>query len=274
MPRPSAFRDEGCFGWSAAGAGGFDCYDDTVGTFHNLGTEVPMSALLDVVAFKGIKPAELLHIESRSQLIEISDGRQIFGEGDTADAVYVILAGEGHVRIGVIDRSSKGIMIEICRVGDIFGEVAVIDGSTRTADAVAEGRIRLLRINGRVFLDVLHTNPVLGANLCCIFASRLRRTFALFQDATFESLEVRLARQVLYLAKREGRLTEQGLQLAGRFRQNDLADLLGATTRSIITILNAWRASGLVIYEPARAQLTISRVENLQRLIERAPRIA
>ena len=54
-------------------------------------------------------------------------------------------------------------MIEICRVGDIFGEVAVIDGSTRTADAVAEGRIRLLRINGRVFLDVLHTNPVLGA---------------------------------------------------------------------------------------------------------------
>jgi Mn-dependent DtxR family transcriptional regulator len=47
------------------------------------------------------------------------------------------------------------------------------------------------------------------------------------------------------------------LQLAGRFRQSDLADLLGATTRSIITILNAWRASGLVIYDPARAQLTI-----------------
>jgi CRP/FNR family transcriptional regulator, cyclic AMP receptor protein len=228
-----------------------------------------MAALLDVVAFKGIAPAELDHIESRSQVIEFRDGKQIFGEGDTADAVYVIVAGDGHVRIGAIDRSSKGIMIEICRVGDIFGEVAVIDGSPRTLDAVVEGRIRLLRINSQVFLDVLHTNPVLGANLCRIFADRLRRTFALFQDATFESLEVRLARQVLYLAKREGRRTEQGLQLAGRFRQNDLADLLGATTRSIITVLNAWRASGLVIYEPARAQLTICREEDLQGLAER-----
>jgi CRP/FNR family transcriptional regulator, cyclic AMP receptor protein len=230
-----------------------------------------MAALLNVVAFKGMQPAELCRIEAQSQVIEFRDGRQIFGEGDTADAVYVIIGGEGHVRIGAIDRSSKGIMIEICCVGDIFGEVAVIDGSPRTADAVAEGRIRVMRINSRVFLDALHTNPVLGTNLCWIFAARMRRTFALFQDATFESLEVRLARQVLYLAKREGRATEHGLQLAGRFRQNDLADLLGATTRSIITVLNAWRASGLVIYDPARAQLTISRQEDLQRLVERAP---
>ena len=86
-------------------------------------------------------------------------------------------------------------------------------------------------------------------------------------DATFESLEARLARQVLYLGRREGRRTEQGLQLAGRFRQSDLADLLGATTRSIITILNAWRADGLVIYDAARAQLTLCREAELQRLV-------
>ena len=70
-----------------------------------------------------------------------------------------------------------------------------------------------------------------------------------------------------YLTKREGRSTEQGFQLAGRFRQGDLADLLGATTRSIITILNSWRAAGLVIYDPARAQLTICREDDLQRLV-------
>src|SRR4051794_15076699 len=95
--------------------------------------------------------------------------------------------------------------------------------------------------------------PILGANLCGLLAARLRRTFALFKDATFESLEVRLARQVLYLVGRDGRRTQQGLQLAGRFRQGDLADLLGATTRSIITILNAWRANGLVTYDATRA---------------------
>jgi CRP-like cAMP-binding protein len=227
-----------------------------------------MTALLDVVAFKGMDPAELDRIEARCRALEPRDGARIFAEGDTADAVYAIVGGTGHVRIGALDRSSKGLMIEVFGAGDIFGEIGVIESSTRTADAVVEGRVRLLRINSGVFLDVLLSSPVVGANLCRLLAARLRRTFALFRDATFESLEVRLARQVLYLARREGRRTEQGLQLAGRFRQSDLADLLGATTRSIITILNAWRADGLVIYDAARAQLTLSREEDMQRLVE------
>jgi len=226
-----------------------------------------VTALLEVVAFKGIDPAELDRIEAASRIVEPRDGAQIFAEGDAADAVYAVVGGSGRVRIGALDRNSKGLMIELFGTGDIFGETGVIDGTTRTADAVAEGRVRLLRIGSRVFLDALHSNPILGANLCVLFAGRLRRTFAMFRDATFESLEVRLARQILYLAARGGRRTEQGLLVAGRFRQGDLADLLGATTRSIITILNAWRAEGLVIYDPARAQLTLCREEDIRRLV-------
>jgi CRP/FNR family cyclic AMP-dependent transcriptional regulator len=230
-----------------------------------------MTALLGVAAFKGMDRAELVRIEARSRMIEPRDGTQIFAQGDAADAVYAIVAGEGHVRIGTIDRSSKGLMIAISGAGALFGEVAVIDGSTRTADAVAEGRVRLLRISSSVFLEALESNARLGANLCRIFAGQLRRTSELLLDTAFESLEVRLARQVLYLARREGRRTEQGLQLAGRFRQSDLADLLGATTRSIITILNAWRASGLVAYDGARAQLTICREPDMAALAGLVP---
>ena len=216
-----------------------------------------MAALSTITAFKGMDPALLDRIEARSRMIEPRDGTRLFAYGDAADAVYAIVAGEGHVRIGTIDRTSKGLMIAISGAGEMFGEVAVIDSSTRTADAVVEGRVRLLRISSNVFLETLQTNATLGANLCRIFARQLRRTNTLLLETTFESLEVRLARQVMYLARQEGRRTEQGIQLAGRFRQGDLADLLGATTRSIITILNAWRASGLVIYDPSRAQLTL-----------------
>jgi CRP-like cAMP-binding protein len=226
-----------------------------------------MTALLEVAPFKGLDPAELDRIEARSRVLEPRDGTVVCAEHDEADAVYAILGGTGHVRIGAIDRSSKGLMIEVFGVGDIFGEIGVLEKSTRTADAIAVGRLKLLRIPGAVFLDVLHTNPLLGENLSRVLASRLRRTNMLLRDATFESLEVRLARQVLYLGMREGRRTEQGLQLSGRFRQSDLADLLGATTRSIITILNAWRADGLVNYDGAQARLTICREEELQRLI-------
>ena len=227
-----------------------------------------MGALLTVATFAGIDERALDKIEARSRSIEYPDGALIFAQGDPADAVYAIIGGEGRVRIGTIGRGSKGLMVQMFHAGDIFGEIAVIDGDVRSADAVAEGRVRALRIGATVFLAALAEQPALGANLCHLLAARLRWTFTLFQDATFESVEVRLARQVLYLARRDGRPTEQGTRLAGRFRQNDLADLLGTTTRSIITVLNAWRASGLVVYDVNRAQLTVVDEAGLRALID------
>ena len=227
-----------------------------------------MSTLVNVTAFKGVAAPVLDWIETRSRLAELRDGAQIFAQGDASDAVYAIIGGPGRVRIGAVGRSTKGLMVEIFRIGDIFGEIGVIDGGIRTADAFADGNVRLMRIGASLFTEALAEHAALGRNLSAMLAARLRRTFDLFQDATFESLEVRFARQVLYLAKRDGRRSEHGLRLAGRFRQGDLADLLGATTRSIITILNAWRASGLVSYDSARAQLTLVNEAALLALID------
>ena len=128
--------------------------------------------------------------------------------------------------------------------------------------------MRLLRISGRVFLDALNSHPVMGANLCRMFAGT-----AAPDIHPVPGCDVRKpggpAGEAGALPRPRARVgaPKQGLQLAGRFRQSDLADLLGATTRSIITILNAWRADGLVIYDAARAQLTLCREDDLQRLV-------
>jgi CRP-like cAMP-binding protein len=224
-------------------------------------------SLASVAVFKGMSEEDLGRLERGSTLLELRDGAKIFAQGDPADAVYAIVAGEGHARIGAIDRHGKALMVEMFRAGEIFGEIGVIDNGVRTAAAVAEGRVRLMKIPQAAFLAALARCPALGEALCRLIAQRLRRTYELFQDATFETLEIRLARQVLYLAEREGRPTPQGLRLTHRFRQGDLADLLGATTRSIITILNAWRASGLVVYDTDRALLTVQDVAALRTII-------
>ncbi len=227
-----------------------------------------VSALVGMTAFRGIATPVLDRIEASSRVMELHDGAQVFAQGDAADAVYAIIGGPGRVRIGVIGRSSKGLMVEVFGAGDIFGEIAVIDDGVRTAGAVADGSVRLLRIGAPLFRQTLAEQAALGRNLCGLLSARLRRTFELLQDAAFESLEVRLARQVLYLASRDGRRSDHGLRLAGRFRQGDLADLLGATTRSIITILNDWRAAGMVAYDGNRAQLTLLDEAALRALID------
>jgi CRP-like cAMP-binding protein len=207
--------------------------------------------------FAGLAPAALRELSAGAVVQTVQDGTQIFSLGERADTVFAILPGDGRVRIGVPDATSKRLMVEVFREHDIFGEMGVIDDSPRSADAVADGTVRIARLRGPQFVAVLATTPILGRNLVRLLSRRLRRTFVLFQDAIFEPLEARLARQILYLAAVGARRVDGRLRVAGRFRQGDLADLLGTTNRSIITILNDWRARRLVDYDAPRGFVTI-----------------
>lgn len=226
--------------------------------------------LTSVPAFRGLGPAELQRLSRATRILDIATPREIFSQGDLSDAVYAITGGDGCVRIGAADRQSKLLMVEVFQTGDLFGEVGVIDGKPRTATAVSEGRVRLLRISAAGFREAMANSASLSETLCRTLARRLRRTFELLQDATFESLEVRLARQILYLADIAGRADKNDFRLVRRLRQGDLADLLGVTTRSIITILNAWRAKGIVAYDTRTAILTITNRPALEALLPRS----
>jgi CRP/FNR family cyclic AMP-dependent transcriptional regulator len=221
-------------------------------------------SLASVTVFNSLTGEQLALLESSSIRLDLRDGTTVFTQGEPADSVYAVVAGDGNIRIGSIDRNSKALMVEIFRAGEIFGEMGVIERDVRSASAVVEGRVQLMKIRDQAFLAALANWPSLSVALCRMLAKRLRRTYELLQDATFETIQIRLARQILYLAVSNGRETPQGVRLANRFRQNDLADLLGTTTRSIITILNAWRAAGLVSYDTDRAILTVQDIAALK----------
>jgi len=225
-----------------------------------------MSPLAECTLFQGLEASWCRHLERGGSIEEVPDGHRIFAQGDPPDSVYAIIGGDG-VRLGATDPHGKILMVEVFGVHDVFGEIGVVDGGPRTAEANAQGRTRLFRIPAQAFLEVLDQAPMLGATLCRLLARRLRRTFQLFQDAAFETLEVRFARQVAYLSAVHGRRNAQGIRLAGRYRQPDLADLLGTTPRSIITILNSWRASGLVSYDAQRGWLTVLDEARLKALV-------
>ncbi len=229
-------------------------------------------ALAGITVLHGLSPAALRRLALGARLVQLADGAPVFAQGDPADAVFAVLRGGsgdggGRVRVGAPDAGGKRVLVEMFGPGELFGELGVLTGAPRSADAAAEGRVRLARLRAGDFLATLAEEPALGAALSRLLANRLRRTFTLFQDAAFETLEVRLARQLLYLARAGGgQRGEAGLRLAGRFRQGDLADLLGATTRSIITILNAWRAERIVAYDAERAFVTLLDMARLRAL--------
>lgn len=220
----------------------------------------------NIEIFKAVPDTLLGKLQAGAALIEPPNNARLFMQTDIADAVYVVVAGDGHVRLGATDRNGKSLMVEIFALGDLFGEIAVIDGSTRTAEAMVQGRVKLLRIPADVFLDVLGASPELGIGLCRMMANRLRRTFELFQSASFDSLESRLARQLIYLAESSGHSTELGTRLTGRYRQSDLADLLGVTPRSIISLFNVWRKSEIIDYDSIKGVVLIRNKKVLRSL--------
>lgn len=236
------------------------------------GSCVQPEALAEVPVFQSLSAGSLHRLSSGSRLLHLVDGDSVFLQGDAADGVFALLTGEsGRVRIGALDTGGKRLLVEIFGPGGFFGELGVLTGASRNAAATVEGRVRLARLRAEDFLAVLAQEATLGAALSVLLAQRLQRTSTLFHDAAFETLEVRLARQLLDLARRSGGArptADGGLRLTGRYRQGDLADLLGATTRSIITILNAWRTERIVAYDGDRALLTILDVARLQALTE------
>ncbi len=216
-----------------------------------------MVDLSHVTCFRSVPAAALAALARTGYLVEPRDGALVFAQGDPADAGYAIIGGSGAVRIGSTSGQGKALMAELFHLNDLFGEIGVLDNQDRTADAVVDGKVQLWRIGAEAFLEELRRTPALGLGLSLMLARRLRRTYALLQGATFATVESRLADQLLYLAEVSGREVANGIRLSGRFRQGALADLLGATSRSIITILNQWRTAGVIAYDTVSAQITI-----------------
>src|ERR1700722_6507076 len=119
-------------------------------------------SLAEVTVFKNLSGEDRSRLELGGTILEPRDGATIFAQGDPAGAVFAIIAGDGHVRVGSVDRHSKALMVEVFRAGEIFGEIGVIDGGPRTAAAITEGKIRLVKIRGATFLAALATSPELG----------------------------------------------------------------------------------------------------------------
>ncbi len=70
-------------------------------------------SLHSIAVFKGLSSEAIRQLEQSSILVEPRDGEAIVSQGDPSDAVYAITGGDGHVRIGTIDRHSKALMVEV-----------------------------------------------------------------------------------------------------------------------------------------------------------------
>lgn len=167
-------------------------------------------------------------------------GATIFRKDDEGRGLMATLS--GRIQISVPGADGREITLNIISPGEVFGEIALLDGEPRTADAIALEDCELLVLDRRDFIPFLRRSPEVAIRLLEVLSRRLRRTTAFAEEALLLRLEARMARQLLRLAADFGVPDGNGVRIGLRISQRQLGSLLGASRESVNKQLRAWQA--------------------------------
>jgi CRP-like cAMP-binding protein len=210
--------------------------------------------------FRGLPTATLDRVTALAVRRVCEGGCVIFLQGDSGDALCGVVS--GRVRISTSRSGGKEIFLNVIGPGETFGEIALLDGMTRTATATAVGRTELMFIPRDAFLALLREEPQLALHMIQLLCKRVRWTAEQVEDSALLSAAPRLAKRVLGLARQQGRETPAGTSL--RLSQEELAQFLGLSRQVVNQHLQSWKRRGWI--RLGRGSLVIGDKRALQNL--------
>ena len=139
-----------------------------------------LEAIRSVPLFASLDDDAAVMLRSLLKVREVARGAPLFRAGDKGDAMYLIES--GRVRISVKDQDKKEIVLAELARGDFFGEMSIIDGNPRSADAKVIEDARLAILSREDFMEFIHSNPVVTLEMLSAVFKRLRRTDELLRQ--------------------------------------------------------------------------------------------
>jgi CRP-like cAMP-binding protein len=137
--------------------------------------EAEVQSLRQVPMFRDIDPARLKLLAFTSERVQFSAGQRFFSQGDASDAAYVILDGRAQVRLNT---PSGEITVAELGGNALVGEMGILSDTPRSATIMAAEPTTALRIDKRVFLELLAQFPQMSLAVLRELAQRLERTNA------------------------------------------------------------------------------------------------
>ena len=197
--------------------------------------------------FARLADDELDAIIAHATIARHAEGDQIFAKGDPGNRMMAVL--KGRVTISAPSADGRQVVLTVMRDGDVFGEIALLDGKERTADATALTDCELLVVPRRSVLALLEERADLCIRLMLVLCERLRRTNEQVEDLAFLDLEARIAKVLLRLAE-ENEPTDARAKPAGiKISQRALGELVGGSRESVNKHLQDWKRSGIIAIE-------------------------
>ena len=208
--------------------------------------------MMDIATFlSGVRlfnalPENIIHaLAENANLVDLAPDQNVFFQGDDADRVYIVLAGE--VAVETISVDGRTVPIAVLRTGEVFGEMAVLDNGKRSANVRALQASKVVSVGKGTFLDLVAQQPEFALSLIRDLVSRLRVTDAQIESITLLSLRTRVAGLLLKLSSTQGAVI--------KITQADLAERVSATREKVNVNLQALQAAGAVTLSRGRIKI-------------------
>ena len=150
--------------------------------------EMTLQAIRSVPLFASLDDEAAINLRNLLRVNDVPSGAGLFRAGDEGDAMYLIES--GRVEITITDEDKKRIVLAELAQGDFFGEMAIIDGKRRSADATVTETARLAVLSREDFLSFIHDNPTVALEMLSATFSRLRRTDKMLQQRVSRNVNV------------------------------------------------------------------------------------
>jgi CRP/FNR family cyclic AMP-dependent transcriptional regulator len=210
--------------------------------------------------FSGLSAEIIERLSSHAVMKDVKRGTTIFTKGDVGNSLFAVC--EGSVKMTSPSAEGKDAVFNLINEGAIFGEIALLDGRTRTADAVAATDCQLMVIDRRDFLPLLRSQQELAIKIIDVLCARLRRTSEQVEDIMFLDLPGRLAKALLRLtddaSRKDRKLT---------MTQGEIGEIIGMSRESTNKQLRDWQDRKWIKLE--RGGISVLQPNALQAIAER-----
>jgi CRP/FNR family cyclic AMP-dependent transcriptional regulator len=165
-------------------------------------------------------------------------GESICRLGDPGDSMMAVIVGT--VRISLPAIKGREIILADLQTGDLFGEIALLDGKMRSADATAHTKCELMVLHRRDLFPFLERNPAACIKLMEMLCARIRRSDERMADIAFLNLQARLAKTLLNYP------TNSAGSIRLSLSQSELAAMAGGARENVNRCLRDWQRRGIL----------------------------
>lgn len=189
--------------------------------------------------FKGLDDSDLQSIAKHISTHTHPRNTILMHEGEPPDAMYIVT--DGRVKIYVSDAEGKELVLDTLSPGEFFGELALIDGSPRSATVVTTTETTISKILKTDFDHCLQASPKIAVNLLKILSRRIRTMNDNIKDLALLDVYGRVARTILRLAQERN-----GVLITDPITQQELANMVGASREMVSRVIKTLKSEGYI----------------------------